>query len=147
MNEPRVEPDGPLVSVCGGHRCAALWGLNARGQSDEANGASGVDSLWSSHGPKALREATVRWPGGILVRLSCPGTCAEAPVVVVAARLDGSKTGVPLWVVCADRPGRLELLLRWLAAGWDRGMPTPPTQLRGALRRVGRIASPGQRSA
>lgn len=136
----RPDPGGPLIGVCGGHRCAALWSRDALGSRIQPPAASGYggpgqQGLWSYRGPAALRESAVASAGGVLIRLECPGACAEAPVVVVAARSPGPETSPPVWIVAADRVGRLELILRWLAQGWQCGMPAPPGQLRAGLRR------------
>lgn len=148
------DPGGPLVGVCTGHRCAAVWmksppaqrsDAGPRGRQDAPDAGAeptsaavrAKDELWSVPGPRAFREAVLSSTGAVLLSLECSGVCAVAPVVLVGHRGPTlAQVRPPLWVACADRPGRPELILEWLDGSWHDGIPAPPDGLRPALRRV-----------
>ncbi len=118
---------GPMVGLCAGHRCAALWRLRDPQADDDA------DPL-AVAGPAALRRAIRDTPGGVLTRLPCVGACAEGAVVGVASRAAGSAaTGEVAWLVGADAPARQSALVKWLAADWTRHGASAPSELAPAL--------------
>lgn len=118
---------GPMVGLCAGHRCAALWRLRDPEADDE------TDPLVVA-GPAALRRAIRDTPGGVLTRLPCVGACAEGAVVGVASQAAGSTaTGEVAWLVGADAPARQSALVEWLAADWTRQRASAPSELAPAL--------------
>lgn len=111
-------PDGPLVGVCVGQRCAALRKL--RGGSDPL--------------PEAVRAT----PGAVLVHTACPGPCALAAVAAVARR-DGAsgRAGPALWLAGVEAADRSSALAVWITKGGPAPGPDPtldlPSDLRAAL--------------
>lgn len=113
----KPEPDGPLVAVCSGQRCAAL-----RERKGEV---------------EALRSSIRHTPGGVLVATECLGPCHLASVAVVACR-DGvaGTTGPGVWLAGIDAPARALALTAWVEGGGathDGGTPDLPIALTDAI--------------
>jgi len=119
--EQHRDPGGPLVTVCAGHRCAALRRL--------AGTPEGVDDLCA-----AVRSTA----GAVLVTAPCVGACARGAVVAVAHRPAGSPPGPNLWLGGAQTPQRTAALAAWVRAGGPGGTGDPvPAGLVDAVACVG----------
>lgn len=119
------------VTVCTGHRCAAL--LDPKGP------------VWAE-----LRDAVQASYGAVLVSAGCPGACARAPVLAVAGELrvqrdaDAARPariglGRVTWLGPVE-PWQVRALCRWLAAPGAGALPA-------ALVRAAFVHRPGQRLA
>ena len=105
MSAPRVDPGGPLVAVCTGHRCAALRRL--------AGTADGVDRL---------AEVVRGTPGAVLVTAACLGRCDRAALAGLARRAPGTgQAGPAVWLAEVQSPERTDGLVAWLRAGGPTG--------------------------
>ncbi|GAB6901475.1 hypothetical protein JCM9957A_45650 [Kineosporia succinea] len=83
-----------MIAACTGERCAALCRLN------------GGEPL-----SPALREATRRTTGAILISTGCLGRCELGAVVLVAWRF---RSPAPIALAGMHDPARLEALTEWL---------------------------------
>lgn len=91
-------PDGPLLAVCQGARCRALWQL------------AGTEGLF-----KATVASTT---GGLLIAADCLGPCHLGAVAVIARRhSDTGNSGPSLWLSGVEQAPRSEALRCWVAAG------------------------------
>lgn len=115
---PGGDAGGPLVALCMGHRCAALWRL--------AGAADGVDRL---------AEVVRHTSGAVLVTTGCVGACDRAAVAGLAARAPGTgEPGPAVWLTEVQTPERAAGLAAWVAAGGP-GLGEPATEaLPGCLR-------------
>ncbi|WP_439030815.1 hypothetical protein [Gordonia terrae] len=101
---------GPLVTVCAGHRCSALWQL----RDESAPDAGGVGTVAHSQQLGATIRTT---PGGVLIKTGCLGVCHEGPVVAVAYRDAGSaRVRFGHAFATADRGPVLRGLMRWIVS-------------------------------
>lgn len=98
---------GPLVALCAGHRCSALWHL-----CDESTAAH-EDGRRSQHLGQTIRNT----PGGVLIKTGCLGVCHQGPVVGVAYRDAGStRARFGHAFATADRMSILHGLVSWVAS-------------------------------
>ena len=118
-----VDPGGPLVVLCQGHRCAALHRL-----ADAGAGVVGISA------------AVAGSPGAVLVTSGCLGRCSLGALAGVAHR-DGGGAGVSpaLWLSGVEAPERSAALCRWISDGGPSGDPRKrvPDDLRGAVAGLG----------
>lgn len=112
---PRSEgPDGPLLAVCQGTRCRALWRL------------AGTEGLF-----KATVASTA---GGLLITADCLGPCHLGAVAVIARRHGNTgKSGPSLWLSGVEQAPRGEALRCWVAAGGPAATGDPTATVPAAL--------------
>jgi hypothetical protein len=100
VGENRGEPDGVVVALCTGHRCAALTRM---------------------HGGSEVAAAVARSSGGVLVSAPCLQRCADGAVGAVALRVGAADvTGPSLWLGGLEANDRLTILARWVE-NWSAG--------------------------
>lgn len=113
MAVPEQGPDtttdaaGPMVGLCEGQRCTALW-LRTHGEATD---------VFDAPGSAAFRKAIGDTRGGVLIRLPCVGRCHDGPLIAAAHRTAGTThaTGTQ-WISSADDTRRIATLLAWIAA-------------------------------
>lgn len=127
---------GPMVGVCAGTRCTALWRLASQqrsGPGEDHTGSppaqpDGREDFWSIQGPAAIRAATGRCPGGILLRLECPGCCARGAVVLLSVRsAETGASGCTTLLACVDEGSRTASLLGWISSSRGGGFEELPS--------------------
>ncbi|QTI67256.1 hypothetical protein [Gordonia polyisoprenivorans] len=100
---------GPLVALCAGHRCSALWHLG-----DESAPAGDPGEVRRS---QRLGQTIRNTPGGVLIKTGCLGVCHQGPVVGVAYRAAGSsRVRFRHTFATADRMPVLRGLVTWIAS-------------------------------
>ena len=98
------KPDGPVIAVCTGTRCAALCRMSGTGtREDPLN--------------QRLREATRRTRGAVLVSTGCLGRCDLSAVVLLAWRFSSPP---PVALAGMHRPARVDALATWLPGAGPR---------------------------
>ena len=120
---PRTPTDqgGPVVTVCAGPRCAALWLRH----SDPGT------ELFEVPGLGAIREAVRTSRGGVLIRTACVGRCHDGPLVATGHRAGGAASTTGLrWIGGADTTDTADVLTAWVAAGGGTSPATPGTSAR-----------------
>lgn len=110
----REGPDGPLLAVCQGTRCRALWRLA---------------------GTEGLFKATVaNTTGGLLIAADCLGPCHLGAVAVIARRHGNTGNGgSSLWLSGVEQAPRGEALQCWIAAGGPAATQNPMATVPAAL--------------
>jgi hypothetical protein len=99
---------GPLVTLCDGYRCSALWKRQHPSTHDAPH--QHID------GPRQVSELIASTPGGVLVQTECLGVCEHGPVIGVAYRdAGGMRCRHPRLFSAADEPSLFRMLLRWIA--------------------------------
>lgn len=115
--EKTVEPGGPVVVWCTGHRCSALRRL-----------AGGTDH------DEQVRATITRTSGGALIESNCLGRCELAAVAAVARREGTSGRIGPLaWFSGLEKSERFNALKRWIANGGPRDADQPGHSVPSAL--------------
>jgi len=103
MSDPvdRVDPGGPVVALCTGHRCTALRRLAG-----------------TPDGVAQIAEAVRHTHGAVLVTADCLGSCDRAALAGLAHRSAGSGgTGHAVWLSEVQTPERTASICAWVESG------------------------------